>query len=55
MSGAILPLPQHAFMAWCSVKKKHGDFLLLYLTKHHAMKTYGVVVLHLLNFGIRWR
>jgi len=20
MSGAILPLPQHAFMAWCLVK-----------------------------------
>jgi hypothetical protein len=23
MRGAILPLPQYAFMAWCSVKKKH--------------------------------
>jgi hypothetical protein len=22
MSGAIPPLPQYAFMAWCSVKKK---------------------------------
>jgi len=22
MSGAILPLPQYAFMVWCSVKKK---------------------------------
>jgi hypothetical protein len=22
MSGAIPPLPQYAFMAWCSVKRK---------------------------------
>jgi hypothetical protein len=25
MHGAIPPLPQHAFMVWCSVKRKHGD------------------------------
>jgi hypothetical protein len=25
MSEAIPPLPQYAFMAWCSVKKKHRD------------------------------
>jgi hypothetical protein len=25
MSGAIPPLPQYAFMAWCSVTKKHRD------------------------------
>jgi len=26
MSGAILPLPQYAFMVWCWVrKKKHRD------------------------------
>jgi hypothetical protein len=25
MSGAIIPLPQYAFMAWYSVKKKHRD------------------------------
>jgi len=25
MSEAILPLPQYAFMVWCSVKKKHRD------------------------------
>jgi hypothetical protein len=25
MSGALPPLPQYAFMAWCSVKKKHRD------------------------------
>jgi hypothetical protein len=24
MSGAILPLPQYAFMAWCSVQKSTG-------------------------------
>jgi hypothetical protein len=26
MSGAIPPLPQYAFMAWCSVKKSTGTF-----------------------------
>jgi len=25
MRGAIPPLPQYAFMAWCSVKKDHRD------------------------------
>jgi hypothetical protein len=27
MRGAILPLPQYAFMAWCSVKKSTGTAL----------------------------
>jgi hypothetical protein len=27
MSGAILPLPQYAFVAWCSVKKSTGTNL----------------------------
>jgi hypothetical protein len=31
MSGAILPLPQYAFMAWCSVK--HRDNFTLFVTK----------------------
>jgi len=26
MRGAIPPLPQYAFMAWCSVKKHRGNF-----------------------------
>jgi len=25
MRGAIPPLPQYDFMAWCSVEKGHGD------------------------------
>jgi hypothetical protein len=25
MSGAISPLPQYAFMEWCSVKRKHRN------------------------------
>jgi hypothetical protein len=28
MRGAILPLPQHAFMTWCSVKRKAQGKLL---------------------------
>jgi len=33
MSGAIPPLPQNAFMAWCLVKKKHGDNFTLFVNK----------------------
>jgi len=32
MSGAIPPLPQYAFMAWCWVKRKHSDNFTFYLT-----------------------
>jgi hypothetical protein len=28
MSGAIHPLPQYAFMAWCLVKKVQGQLYL---------------------------
>jgi hypothetical protein len=37
MRGAIPPLPQYAFMAWCSVKKSQGHvylYLYLYLCGH---------------------
>jgi hypothetical protein len=31
MRGAILPLPQYAFMAWCSVKRKaQGQLYLIF-------------------------
>jgi hypothetical protein len=29
MRGAIPPLPQYAFMAWCSIKKAQGQLYLL--------------------------
>jgi hypothetical protein len=39
MSGVIPPLPQYAFMARCSVTKKHGDnftfTLLFWIAKFH--------------------
>jgi len=31
MRGATTPLTQHAFMTWCSVKKKRRDNLSFYL------------------------
>jgi hypothetical protein len=34
MSGAIPPLPQYAFMAWCSVKAQGQLYLYLYLYYH---------------------
>jgi hypothetical protein len=36
MRGAILPLPQYAFMAWCSVKNTAQEQLNLYLTLPRA-------------------
>jgi hypothetical protein len=33
MSGAIPPLPQYAFMAWCSVKAQVQLYLYLYIRK----------------------
>jgi hypothetical protein len=32
MSGGIPPLPQYAFMVWCSVKKRTGTTSYLYTT-----------------------
>jgi hypothetical protein len=32
MSGAIPPLPQYAFMAWCLVKAQGQLYLYLFLT-----------------------
>jgi len=37
------PLPQYAFMAWCSVKKKHRDnctFILTYVTLRYVTLPY---------------
>jgi hypothetical protein len=34
MRGAISPLPQYVFMAWCSVKEKHKDNFTFYLPLH---------------------
>jgi len=38
MGGAVPPLPQYAFMAWCSVKKAQGQlylYLYPYLIKYN--------------------
>jgi hypothetical protein len=41
MSGAILPLPQSAFMAWCLVKKSTGTTLPLpYIHTYTYIHTY---------------
>jgi hypothetical protein len=38
MSGAVPPLPQYAFMAWCSVKKAQGQlYLYLYIYLYHII------------------
>jgi hypothetical protein len=33
MHEAIPPLPQYAFMAWCSVKKDHRDNFTFYISR----------------------
>jgi hypothetical protein len=37
MSGAIISLPQYAFMAWCSVKRKAQAQLYLYLSASESI------------------
>jgi hypothetical protein len=40
MGGAVTPLPQYAFMAWCSVRGSRGTTLPLPLTRlqWHCLK-----------------
>jgi hypothetical protein len=52
MRGAIPPLLQYVFIAWCLVKQRDVNsangkgeskievFTVLFLTEHHAMKAY---------------
>jgi hypothetical protein len=40
MHGAILSLPQYAFMAWCLVKHRDNFTFYLYLTKEMRMSTH---------------
>jgi hypothetical protein len=54
MSGAIPPLTQYAFMAWCLAKAKGQLYLYLY----HAMKAYwrsGRIAPCIFDFGTRRR
>jgi hypothetical protein len=47
MSGDIPPLPQYAFMAWCSVSKKHRDNF----TTHGQQESVRMVKVH---FKHKW-
>jgi hypothetical protein len=42
MNGAIPPLPQYAFMAWCSVKKKNMDNFTFILKINKTQKRYKI-------------
>jgi hypothetical protein len=52
MSGAILPLPQYAFMAWCSVKVQGQLYSTLLLYKYHMIKTHDLKTSSFLNCSI---
>jgi hypothetical protein len=41
MRGAIHPLPQYAFMAWCSVKKMNKDNFTFTLKKYNLINNKG--------------
>jgi hypothetical protein len=42
MSGAILPLPQYAFMAWCSVKAQGDGWG--YVARVSEINAYNILV-----------
>jgi hypothetical protein len=47
------PLPQYAFMAWCSVTKKHRDILYITVAKLRTLMVYsGVVTIGTTDFNI---
>jgi hypothetical protein len=61
MNGALPPLTQYAFMAWCSVKKKAQGQYYLYLLleiyanvyKHHAKDFPTVFTVTVLNDSLQ--
>jgi len=42
MRGTIPPLPQYAFVAWCSVKKKHKDNFTTFIQSLFTELTYSM-------------
>jgi hypothetical protein len=46
MSGAIPPLPQYAFMVWCSVKAQGQLLLMLYLNNNGKEQKFRPTSLH---------
>jgi hypothetical protein len=49
MSGAIPPLPQNAFMAWCSVKKIIDQKLMYYIQFQRLLNSLYVLNGYSLN------
>jgi hypothetical protein len=45
MSGDMHPLPQYAFMAWCSAKAQGQLYLFFYLYHLHLVKVKGSIKL----------
>jgi len=50
MYGAICPLPQYVFMAWCSVKTQ-GQ-LYIYLTIHGSIQGYAEANLCVIHWSL---
>jgi hypothetical protein len=56
MSGAIIPLPQYAFMAWCSVKEQGQLYLYLTFERFEVFtaKIQVEVVCVVMPCGVLW-
>jgi hypothetical protein len=53
MCGAIPPLSQYTFMAWCSEKKSTGTSLPFYLLRHEDVLRIGGISPRSLNLDFR--
>jgi hypothetical protein len=57
MSGAILPFPQYALMAWCSVKAQgqlYLTFIYTFLVSSGSRMGEWGIAPRILNLGSRW-
>jgi hypothetical protein len=53
MGGAVPPLPQYAFMAWCSVRESTGQlYLYLYLYLYHRAGSLKTVASELAEYKL---
>jgi hypothetical protein len=51
MGGAVPPLPQYAFMAWCSVRGVQGQLYFYLLTMLFHVQVLGVLSGKILRLG----
>jgi hypothetical protein len=55
MRGAIPPLPQYSFIAWCSVKKQHRDNFAFSLTLKYMLLVDIVEFIYFFNVATKFQ